>query len=146
MSPNVPRNYPPQCARSHTPSWRDYGVQSSSPLEPVGIAISMVGNYIQVKLLELHMNSRSQLQEHRQKYEHGAQQLSAELSVQVAQPLNYAETEQRACAQACLSTLEKVWLSRNISSGGSTGIRSWIDQVSSSTLCQWTTDVLGPSC
>ena len=88
--------------------------------EPVGVAIRMVGNCIQVSwgdekataarvTCELDASTAASVREaqYRQGHEHAAQQLSAELSVQAAQQLNYLETEQRACAQACLSTLEK---------------------------------------
>ena len=44
--------------------------------------------------------------QYQEEYEHAAQQLSAELNAQAAQQLQYLETEQRAYAQARLSTLE----------------------------------------
>ena len=109
MSPNVHRDYPPPRARSHTPSRRDYGAQGSSPLEPVGMAIRMVGQYIQVSCgdepttaaratYELEESTAAAVREaqYQQEYEQAAQQLSAELNAQAAQQLHYLETEQRA--------------------------------------------------
>ena len=119
MSPNVRRDYPPPRARSHTPSRRDYGAQGSSPLEPVGMAIRMVGQFIQVSrgdeqttaarvTYELEESTAAAVREaqYQEEYEHAAQQLSAELNAQAAQQLHYLETEQRAYAQARLSTME----------------------------------------
>ena len=91
-----------------------------SPFEPVGVAIRMVGNFIQVNhwdeqttaarvTYELDESTATAVREaqYQQEYEHAAQQLSAELSVQVALQLSYLETEQRAYAQTRLSTLAR---------------------------------------
>ena len=112
VSPNGRRDYPPQCARSHTPSEMGYGAQGSSPLEPVGIAIKVVGNFIQGSCgdkqttaarvtYKLEESTAAAVREaqYQQERKHAAQQLSAKLSVQAAQQLNYLETEQRAYAQ-----------------------------------------------
>ena len=118
MSPRG-RDYPPPRERVRTPSQiRGYG-NSPYPLEPVDIAIRMVGDFLQVRqgdeeataarvTYEVNESTAAAVREmqFRQEYEHAVRQLSSELSIQAEQHLHYLEGEQRAYAQARLSTVE----------------------------------------
>ena len=130
MSPNL--DYPPQRSRSYTPPRRGYGQdnpypqqqqqqqqQYRPPMEHVGRAIHMVGQFIQVRhgdaettaariTYELEKSTQATVREarYRAEYEQAEQQLAAELSMQAAQNLQYLEAEQRIYAQARVQTVE----------------------------------------
>ena len=122
VSPNGLDN-PPIRARSVTPARRGYcqenpyPQQQRPPLEPVGRAVHMVGQFIQVRrgdeettvariTYELEESTAVREAHYRAEYEQAAQQLSAELSMQTAQNLQYLEAEQRIYAQARVQTVE----------------------------------------
>ena len=128
MSPS--HDYPPQRSRSYTPPRRGYGQenpypqqppQQQPPLEPVGLAIHMLGQFVQARCgdedataarvtFELEESTEAAVREarYRAEYEQVAQQLSAELTMQAAQHLQYLEAEQCTCAQARVSTIRQI--------------------------------------